>query len=214
MRPWSRPPRARFNFARHLLDQNTARASKIAFADDLGTLGYGTPDERVRRLAAGLRYLGIRREERVLLLMQDCNDWPVCFLGALYADDPAFWLCSSGSTGRPKGVVHSGRREGAPRALQVSALHRARRRLAQDSRWQGPALQAARARSRAAGLTRFEGARADSRSTLLAPHRRASVDVRVVTRYARAHAPTQNNRPRPCSPVCLAHRRVQQGEGR
>jgi benzoate-CoA ligase len=39
----------------------------------------------VRRLAAGLRALGIRREERVLLLMQDCTDWPVSFLGAVYA---------------------------------------------------------------------------------------------------------------------------------
>jgi benzoate-CoA ligase len=29
--------------------------------------------------------LGLRREERVLLLMLDCNDWPVSFLGALYA---------------------------------------------------------------------------------------------------------------------------------
>ncbi|HSV78709.1 MAG TPA: benzoate-CoA ligase family protein, partial [Ramlibacter sp.] len=28
---------------------------------------------------------GLRREERVLLLMHDCNDWPVSFLGALYA---------------------------------------------------------------------------------------------------------------------------------
>ena len=29
--------------------------------------------------------LGVRREERVLLLMLDCNEWPVAFLGALYA---------------------------------------------------------------------------------------------------------------------------------
>lgn len=28
---------------------------------------------------------GIHREERVLLLMHDCNDWPVSFLGAIYA---------------------------------------------------------------------------------------------------------------------------------
>jgi benzoate-CoA ligase len=36
-------------------------------------------------MAAGLRALGIKREERVLLLMHDCNDWPVSFLGAMYA---------------------------------------------------------------------------------------------------------------------------------
>jgi benzoate-CoA ligase len=39
----------------------------------------------VRRLAAGLRALGLKREERVLLLMHDGTDWPVAFLGAMYA---------------------------------------------------------------------------------------------------------------------------------
>ncbi len=39
----------------------------------------------MRRLAAGLRALGVRREERVLVLMHDTTDWPVVFLGALYA---------------------------------------------------------------------------------------------------------------------------------
>ena len=36
-------------------------------------------------MAAALCALGIKREERVLLLMHDCNDWPVSFLGAMYA---------------------------------------------------------------------------------------------------------------------------------
>jgi len=79
------PPPEVFNFAQHLLAPHGARAAKPAFIDDQGTLTYGALDERVRRLAAGLRGLGIRREERVLLLMQDCNDWPVAFLGAVYA---------------------------------------------------------------------------------------------------------------------------------
>ena len=79
------PPADRFNFAQHLLDANAARPSKAAFVDDDGTLTYGALADRVRRLAAGLRGLGLRREERVLLLMQDCNDWPVSFLGAMYA---------------------------------------------------------------------------------------------------------------------------------
>jgi benzoate-CoA ligase len=74
-----------FNFARHLLSENTARADKAAFIDDHGSLSYGQLEDRVRRVAAGLRSLGIRREERVLLLMHDCRDWPVSFLGAMYA---------------------------------------------------------------------------------------------------------------------------------
>ena len=82
--PVAAPP-ARFNIAQHLLDANAGRADKAAFVDDAGTLSYGALGLSVRRLAAGLRALGLRREERVLLLMHDCNDWPLCFLGALYA---------------------------------------------------------------------------------------------------------------------------------
>ena len=58
-----------FNFAQHLLSVNAARAAKAAFIDDHGTLTYGALEDRVRRVAAGLRAMGLRREERVLLLM-------------------------------------------------------------------------------------------------------------------------------------------------
>ena len=75
----------RFNFAEYLLAANAGRGSRAAFVDDAGTLSYGQLDDRARRVAAGLRSLGIRREERVLLLMQDSNDWPASFLGAMYA---------------------------------------------------------------------------------------------------------------------------------
>jgi len=78
-------PPATFNFAQHLLDANAGRADKAAFVDDAGAVAFGRLAERVRRLAAGLRALGIRREERVLLLMQDTTDWPVAFLGAIHA---------------------------------------------------------------------------------------------------------------------------------
>ena len=78
------PPES-FNFAGHLLDANAQRAGKTAFIDDFGALSYGALAERVKRLAAGLRALGLKREERVLLLMHDGNHWPVAFLGAMYA---------------------------------------------------------------------------------------------------------------------------------
>ena len=79
------PPPEQFNFAQFLLERNAAHGERPAFIDDAGTLTYGDLVHRVRSLAAGLRSLGIRREERVLLLMHDCNDWPVSFLGAMYA---------------------------------------------------------------------------------------------------------------------------------
>ncbi len=79
------PPGERFNFAQHLLQRNAGRAAKTAFVDEQGALSYGQLEDRVRRLAAGLRALGVKREERVLLLMQDGIDWPVAFLGTMYA---------------------------------------------------------------------------------------------------------------------------------
>jgi benzoate-CoA ligase len=75
----------RFNFAQHLLACNVQRAAKAAFIDDHGTLSFGQLAERVRRMAGALAAAGLKREERVLLLMHDCNDWPVSFLGAMYA---------------------------------------------------------------------------------------------------------------------------------
>src|SRR6516225_5776069 len=79
------PPPDNFNFAEYLLSQNTTRPQKIAFVDDDEALTYRELEDRVRRLATGLRELGIKREERVLLAMQDVNDWPVAFLGAIHA---------------------------------------------------------------------------------------------------------------------------------
>ena len=78
-------PGTPFNFAQHLIACNAARPDKTAFIDDTGRLRYGELAERIRRLAAGLLASGVRREERVLLLMHDCSDWPVSFLGAMYA---------------------------------------------------------------------------------------------------------------------------------
>jgi benzoate-CoA ligase len=110
-------PPARFNFAQHLLACNAGRADRQAFIDDAGVLTYGDLAERVQRLATALRALGLRREERVLLLMHDSTDWPLCFLGAIYAgvvpvavntlltaDDYAYMLAHS----RAQAVMVSG----------------------------------------------------------------------------------------------------------
>jgi benzoate-CoA ligase len=78
-------PPERFNAAAHLLQGHAGRADRIAYIDDAGRLSYGELDDRVRRCAAGLLQMGLRREERVLLLMHDSLHFPVAFLGALYA---------------------------------------------------------------------------------------------------------------------------------
>lgn len=79
------PPALHFNFARHLIECNLERPNKLAYIDDQGSLSYGELTDRIQRLAAALLKAGLRREERVLLLVHDCSDWPVGFLGAMYA---------------------------------------------------------------------------------------------------------------------------------
>ena len=78
-------PSATFNIAQHLLARNEGRPGKTAFVDDHGSIRYGDLARRIRQLAGALLASGLRREERVLLLMHDCIDWPVSFLAALYA---------------------------------------------------------------------------------------------------------------------------------
>jgi len=100
-----------FNFAEHLFALNRGRAQKIAYIDDRGTLSYGELEDRARRFASALLAAGIQREDRVLLLQLDSTDWPVSFLGCLYAgvvpvavntlltaDDYAYMLDHSGAT--------------------------------------------------------------------------------------------------------------------
>ena len=74
-----------FNFAQYLMDCNAQRPEKLAFVDDHGSLSYGALVQRIRAVGGALLGCGVHREERVLLLMHDCNDWPVSFLGAMYA---------------------------------------------------------------------------------------------------------------------------------
>jgi benzoate-CoA ligase len=83
--PETAAPPERFNFARHLLALNAGRPDKTALIDDAGSLTYGQLADQVQRFAGALTALGLRREDRVLLLMHDCSDWVASFLGALHA---------------------------------------------------------------------------------------------------------------------------------
>lgn len=78
-------PPTEFNFAQHLILANQQRADKTAVIDDLGSLSYAELTQHIQRFATGLGALGLKREERVLLLMHDSSDWLVAFLGSLYA---------------------------------------------------------------------------------------------------------------------------------
>jgi benzoate-CoA ligase len=84
VQPEVQAPGEYFNFAQHLITRNAGRPSKAAYVDDHGQISYGELASQIRRAAAALLASGVRREERVLLLMHDCIDWPVVFLGAMY----------------------------------------------------------------------------------------------------------------------------------
>src|SRR6202171_3342179 len=76
-----------YNAVTWLLDRNVdaGRGAKLAFTDTVSELSYGELQKQSRRLANLLRRLGVRREERVAMIMLDTTDFPVVFLGAIRA---------------------------------------------------------------------------------------------------------------------------------
>jgi benzoate-CoA ligase len=83
--PQVNPPAARFNAAQYLLAINAHRPDAVAYIDDSQQLTYGQLDQRVRSFAAGLLAMGVRAEERVLMVVLDSVEFPISFLAALYA---------------------------------------------------------------------------------------------------------------------------------
>jgi len=76
-----------YNAVTWLLDRNVdeGRGGKVAFDDTVSKLTYGELQQQTRRVGNMLRRLGIRREERVAMIMLDTVDFPVVFLGAIRA---------------------------------------------------------------------------------------------------------------------------------
>ena len=76
-----------YNYAADIIDRNlkAGRAHRPAYIDPRGTWTYAQLADRVARFADALRSRGVRREERVLILLLDTIDWPTAFLGCLKA---------------------------------------------------------------------------------------------------------------------------------
>ena len=76
-----------YNAVTWLLDRNVdeGRGAKLAFTDTVSELTYGDLQRQSRRTANMLRRLGVRREERVAMIMLDTTDFPSVFLGAIRA---------------------------------------------------------------------------------------------------------------------------------
>ena len=76
-----------YNAVIWLLDRNIdeGRSGKLAFTDTVAELTYGDLQRQSCRVANMLRRLGVRREERVAMIMLDTVDFPSVFLGAIRA---------------------------------------------------------------------------------------------------------------------------------
>jgi 4-hydroxybenzoate-CoA ligase len=76
-----------YNAVTWLLDRNVeeGRGGKLVFTDTASDLTYGDLQKKTRRLANLLRRLGVRREERVAMIMLDTVDFPVVLLGSIRA---------------------------------------------------------------------------------------------------------------------------------
>ena len=76
-----------YNAVSWLLDRNIdeGRGTKLAFTDTVSELTYRGLQQQSCRVANLLRRLGVRREERVAMIMLDTVDFPSVFLGAIRA---------------------------------------------------------------------------------------------------------------------------------
>jgi acyl-CoA synthetase (AMP-forming)/AMP-acid ligase II len=76
-----------YNAVTDFVDANVARGlgDKVAFMDSTRSLTYAQLQERSYRFAAALKALGLREENRVILVFPDTVDYPVAFWGAIRA---------------------------------------------------------------------------------------------------------------------------------
>jgi 4-hydroxybenzoate-CoA ligase len=76
-----------YNAAVDMVDRNVAqgRGSKVAFIDPTRKLTYGELADGAARVGAMLARLGLKREDRVAMMMLDAVDFPILFWGAIRA---------------------------------------------------------------------------------------------------------------------------------
>ncbi len=74
-----------YNAVCDLVDRHVAegRGDRVAFTDDAESITFAELARRVNRAGNALAALGVRAEERVLLLLLDTIDFPTMFLGAM-----------------------------------------------------------------------------------------------------------------------------------
>ena len=96
------PPRRTYNAVVDFVDVNVSRGlgDKAAFVDPVRELTYGELQATTWRFARALRTLGLRQEDRIILLLLDAVAFPIAFWGAIRAGVIAIPLNSMLHDGR------------------------------------------------------------------------------------------------------------------
>jgi acyl-CoA synthetase (AMP-forming)/AMP-acid ligase II len=108
------------NIAGLLADPIARAGDRLALVQGARALTYRALGDRVGRLAAGLAGLGLRRGDRIVLLMPNRPELVESLWAAFYedvlapapslavetaSDEPAWLFYTSGTTGKPKGAT-------------------------------------------------------------------------------------------------------------
>jgi acyl-coenzyme A synthetase/AMP-(fatty) acid ligase len=72
------------NFAKTIIDHRAKFANKLAVTDGQFELTYCDLADRVQQIANYLKKQQIQQGHRVIILMEDCVDWPCVFLACVY----------------------------------------------------------------------------------------------------------------------------------
>ena len=72
------------NFAQTIINQSLNYPDKIAYRDGTNDLTYRQLVTKIKQIAQGLNGLGLRKRDHVIILMEDCLDWPPTFLACVY----------------------------------------------------------------------------------------------------------------------------------
>ena len=75
-----------FNAAFDLIHENSIkRPEKIAFIDDDNVISYLELSNKVKSFAQSLYQTGLKKNDRVIICMHDCINFPIVFLGSIWA---------------------------------------------------------------------------------------------------------------------------------
>jgi len=71
------------NFAQFIIDINQSRLDKLALVDETNSLTYQDLANHIRAFSYHLQESGVQPQDRVIICMEDCVEWPVAFLSIL-----------------------------------------------------------------------------------------------------------------------------------